>query len=110
MKRIDESDTPETILSVTHGYFLQYVTYYFLRSNDKLTLKNNSDIMLKLMPNAGFLKIGIERRPPAGQPRTLEVLAEHVNCHLKPLEKDDTIHTYTQTAPEAKPFLGCMHH
>jgi hypothetical protein len=96
-------------LAVTHGYLVLYLSYHLTRNPNKFTLKGNSGTLLKLIPNTGFIKINIEKEPKAGEPRKIELLAEHETCHLKPMQRSDVLHTYSQTAPEAKPFSGCVH-
>jgi len=102
---VDNTDDGEIILAASHGYCMHFLVKYLFSSTDQFKITGHTDIIFKLSPNTGVIKLALNSSPQDGGLREIRVLAEHDYKHLDSLGKKDVVHTYAQTTR----FAGCIH-
>jgi hypothetical protein len=112
---LDKSQTPETVLVVSHSFALIALMRKLGAPNDGFQLTNwNPEEDFKMMKNASYMKILVGKRDPAPTgPRKLHFQLKHAAEHLRDPNQTaaapkGAFLKYTEVTAEAKEFSSCV--
>ena len=117
---LDKSETPQTVLVVSHSFALITFLKKLTAPNEFFQLSNwNQETDFKMMKNASYMKILVEKKngsnpSSSSSSRDLYFDVKHFSDHLINQDSaangvyEGSFSKFTQVTADAKEFSGCV--